>query len=63
MTPRYPYMQRATHNIEVGRPRNGRPGYVWVQGWIVVMSPNRQTMAMRYREAQRVLREMKGVAK
>ena len=24
---------RETHRIEVPRLRNGRPGYVWVQGW------------------------------
>ena len=31
----YPRIERAPYRVEVPRPRNGRPGYAWVQGWRV----------------------------
>lgn len=54
--PEYPYMVRSTSPVEVGSPRNGRPGYRWVQGWIVVFSDTRTSQPERYRDAQDTLR-------
>lgn len=43
---------RRSFDIEVPRPRKGRPSFVWVTGW-EVMDPRtrRYSMPMRYREA------------
>ena len=35
----YPRIERAPYNVEVPRPRNGRPAYAWVAGWRVVRFP------------------------
>lgn len=43
-------------NIEIGAPRNGRPGYRWVQGWIVRWGPSHTTAPMRLNEARDLLR-------
>jgi hypothetical protein len=56
-------MMRATCNVEVGAPRNGRPGYRWVQGWIVRYGPNRESSPMRRRDAIVALREARDSAK
>ncbi len=53
----YPRIERAEHSIEIPSTRNGRPGYRFVQGWIVRYSMHRSSLAMRYREAQGLLRE------
>ena len=52
-----PFVSRATCNIEVGAPRNGRPGYRWVQGWQVNYAPGRVSIPMRRSEAYALLRE------
>lgn len=56
MNPTYPYMMRATCNIEVGAPRNGRPGYRWVQGWVVRYGPDRESIPLRRADAVNELR-------
>jgi hypothetical protein len=52
----YPYMARASYDLEVARPRNGRPGYAWVPAWIVHYSSTRESMAMRLAEARSELK-------
>lgn len=52
-----PRIERAEHSIEVPSPRNGKPGYRFVQGWVVRYSLHRASIPMRYREAQELLRE------
>ncbi len=63
MNQTYPYMMRATCNVEVGAPRNGRPGYRRVQGWIVRYGPDRESSPMRRRDAIVALREARDSAK
>lgn len=50
----YPRIERAC-NIEVPRPRDGRPAYAWVQGWAVRYSESRVSTPMRRNEAREVL--------
>lgn len=52
-----PFVSRATCDIEVGAPRNGRPGYRWVQGWQVNYAPGRVSTPMRRADAFALLRE------
>lgn len=56
MKEQFPRLERGPL-IEVSAPRRGRPGYQWVQGWIVRYSESRVSMPMRYNEARGVLRE------
>ena len=49
-------------DIEVPRPRRGRPGYARVTGWVVRYSPTRVSMPMRLNEARDVLRESQSTA-
>lgn len=46
--------------IEIGAPRNGRPGYRWVQGWRIRYSPSRVSQSMRRTEAVSFLRQIRG---
>lgn len=55
----YPRLERAPFQIEVGAPRRGRPGYRWVQGWIVKFNPQLESTAMRRNEALSVYQEAK----
>ena len=57
VAPFKPFISRATCDIEVPSPRNGRPGYRWVQGWVVNYAPGRISLPMRRAEALNVLRE------
>ena len=43
--------------IEVGRPRNGRPGYAWVQGWVVRYSATCTSIPLRYNDARNLAKE------
>ncbi len=63
MNQTFPYMMRAACNVEVGAPRNGRPGYRWVQGWVVRYGPDRESVPMRRRDAVAALREARDSAK
>ncbi len=56
MESRYPWIERSCM-IEIPAPRRGRPGYRWVQGWIVRYSPDRTSMPMRRYEAINAMRE------
>lgn len=46
-------------NIEVARPRNGRPAYAWVQGWIVERAKGIESTPMRRSEAFEYLRQLR----
>lgn len=56
---KYPHIERGP-DIEVGAPRNGRPGYRWVGGWVVRYSPSRVSTPMRLREARELLHQAQG---
>lgn len=52
-------MKRGTL-MEVPRPRNGRPGYAWIQGWTVVdSSMGTESLHMPFREAQAYVKELR----
>lgn len=55
----YPRIERAPHQIEIPHVLNGRPGYKWVEGWIVRYSLHRVSTPMRYQEALDLLIEEK----
>lgn len=62
MAQEFPKIERGC-NIEVPHCRNGRPGYRWVQGWVVRYSKDRVSLPMRLNEARDYLREvLKGTA-
>lgn len=46
----FPRLERGC-SIEVPAPRDGRPGYRWVQGWCVVYSATRRSMETTYADA------------
>lgn len=54
----YPRLERGPM-IEVPRPRNGKPSYAWVQGWIVKYSETRESVPCTYHEAIDLLKEAK----
>jgi len=47
---KYPRMEKYC-DIEIPYCRNGRPGYKWVQGWIIRYSESRISTPVRYHEA------------
>lgn len=56
----YPRIVRAECRVEVpARDRKGRPYYRWVGGWVVQYQEGRESLPMRYREAQATLRQAK----
>lgn len=55
---KYPRLERGP-SIEVPRSRNGRPGYAWVQGWVVLYSEKRQSIPYRLNDARDLLRKAK----
>jgi hypothetical protein len=57
----YPMIERGP-DIEVPRPRNGRPGYTWVPGWIVRYSETRVSIPVRLNEARQMLRDAQEAA-
>lgn len=50
MSEKFPILERAC-DLEIPCPKNGRPGYRWVQGWIVRYSETRASLPMRRNEA------------
>lgn len=62
MKTEYPRIERAQHKIEIPSNRNGKPGYRFVQGWIVRYSVHRASLPMQYREAQGLLIEERAKA-
>lgn len=52
----YPMIERACM-LEIPRPKNGRPSYVWVQGWKVRYSADRESMPLRLADARALLAE------
>ena len=54
----YPFIAEGC-KLEIPRPRNGRPSYVWVRGWVVCYSDSRQSCEMRLNDARGLLREAK----
>lgn len=57
----YPRLERGPM-IEVPSPRNGRPGYRWVDGWIVRFSESRTSTPVTLKEAREWLQAAKGNA-
>lgn len=47
----FPKLEKG-ERIEIPAPRNGRPGYRWVQGWIVCYAEHRTSIPMRHKEAR-----------
>lgn len=58
MNEKYPRLERGP-KIEVPRLCNGRPGYKWVEGWIVKYSETRESVPCTYHEARDLLKEAK----
>lgn len=54
--PTYPILERGP-DIEVPRPRNGRPGYAWVSGWVVRYSETRTSAPTTLKDARHLMRE------
>lgn len=52
----YPALVRGPR-IEVGCVRRGRPGYRWVQGWVVKFGPDRESIPVCLQEALYLLSE------
>lgn len=50
MSAKFPILERGCR-IEIPAPRNGRPGYRWVEGWTVRYSETRVSLPMRRNEA------------
>ncbi len=58
MNDKYPRIERGPL-IEVPRLCKGRPGYAWVEGWIVKYSETRQSIPYQLAEARALLKETK----
>lgn len=58
----YPRLERACL-IEVSKPRNGRPGFAWVQGWKVRYSETRESVPMRLSDARALLCDAREASK